>query len=396
LILCFDGTGNQPGDRNTNVVEFCQLLRNVDNRQKFYYKTGIGSGASGSLNTNRERSFHLPNKWDQYREQAFASNIDKYIKDGYDFLMREYKKGDHIYLFGFSRGAYIARALAGMLDAVGLLRRDPPTDKSINDAYKCYKGNNGNKWTQFKSNSSISVNIEFVGVWDTVASVGIHRILPLIESNTSIKTFRHALALDERRIKFEPVYYVGTQVDNTSAHEVWFLGCHGNVGGGSVATGTNPSLQRVALRWMVKECINTGAGILFKSDALRELFKNSAEEDMLAASDTKGIHDELISGPRKGLWRIVEYIPTFNNASDRSLWKSFIPSRRPNLFRARTIPGVVFKCHTTVKTRICKVPGYEPQANLKRPIQDVWSRRADVSDCQWVDSDFQPVRNLLQ
>jgi len=353
-------------------------------RQPAYYQPGIGTDLRGSRNL-------------AIRNKAFVSNIDEHIMGGYEFVLRECrligsiksifnlpftdKKGDRICLFGFSRGAYIARALAGMLHAVGV-----PSNKNLNaqittEAYKAYKKGLGNN---YKGNfSSEEIGIKFVGVWDTVASVGASKILPFTESNPSIKTFRHALALDVRHIKFEPVHY--DQANNTSAREVWFLGSHSNVGGGSVKTGTRSSLQRVALRWMVGECFDADTGILFKEDALRALLEDRTE-DGIAAINPDSIKDELDAGTLKKMrWRGMEFIPTINADRDRR-FKNFL--RGPSLFRGRTIQGEKLECHTTVKARMDeRALNYVPQAK--------WPGHSIRDDAVFVDSNDQQVRECL-
>lgn len=165
-------------------------------------------------------------------------------------------------------------------------------------------------WKQsnvFKKTFSVDVKIEFIGVWDTVNSVGlIPRRLPFTTSNTIVRTFRHAVALDERRSKFKANHWnrptdkeavLGTDGQKpkdarpkpvkqqtlkamerqfsehdehpTDVEEVWFAGCHCDVGGGSVDNGTPHALARIPLRWMIRECFKTKTGILFMADGLR-------------------------------------------------------------------------------------------------------------------------------
>ncbi|KAG5643159.1 hypothetical protein DXG03_001489 [Asterophora parasitica] len=175
-----------------------------------------------------------------------------------------------------------------------------------------FKSANEVGWKQsnvFKKTFSVDVKIEFIGVWDTVNSVGlIPRSLPFTTSNTIVRTFRHAVALDERRAKFKANHWnrpnakeaaLGTTDGQkpekrpkpvkrqtlkamerkfsehaelpTDVEEVWFAGCHCDVGGGSVENETPHSLARIALRWMVRECFKTKTGILFMADGLRNI-----------------------------------------------------------------------------------------------------------------------------
>ncbi|KAF8581738.1 hypothetical protein K439DRAFT_200070 [Ramaria rubella] len=174
--------------------------------------------------------------------------------------------------------------------------------------------------TAFKRCFSIDVDIEFIGVWDTVSSVGlIPRRLPFTTSNTAVRTFRHALSLDERRAKFKANLWnrptaaeakLGTDSSTppkprpkkhqsggngngkgklrgyearfdtqyckprdvpTDIEEVWFSGCHCDIGGGSVPNGTQHSLARIPLRWMIRECFKTATGIMFDSEQMRAI-----------------------------------------------------------------------------------------------------------------------------
>lgn len=135
--------------------------------------------------------------------------------------MNNYQEGDRICLFGFSRGAYTARALAGMLHKVGLLPAH--NQAQIVFAWHYYKLDTKYGWkmsSEFKRTFSIDVNVHFLGCWDTVASVGIiPRILPFAKTNnTSVRYFRHAIALDERRAKFKPAFWL-QRVPQTAAQK---------------------------------------------------------------------------------------------------------------------------------------------------------------------------------
>ncbi|KAJ8454666.1 hypothetical protein ONZ45_g19215 [Pleurotus djamor] len=228
--------------------------------------------------------------------------------------MQNYEAGDKICIFGFSRGAYTARALAGMIHKVGLLPKC--NHQQVPFAYKMYKREDEKGWkmsSMFKKAFSIDADIEFVGVWDTVGSVGVvPRRLPFTTSNTHIKYFRHAIALDEHRARFQPNLFhrpldehrkLGVQSGEmpkpkprpkkthpsrtpsakelermytdpnmeTNVEEVWFSGCHCDVGGGAVLNETRNALARIPLRWMVRQCFATGTGILFYRSAFKKI-----------------------------------------------------------------------------------------------------------------------------
>ncbi|KAI0673865.1 hypothetical protein C8Q78DRAFT_969172 [Trametes maxima] len=323
LVLCFDGTGDQFDLDNSNVVKFFSLLKKDDhNEQMVYYQPGIGTYSSPNAATG------IRAKVDKLLDQMIAWHLDAHVQGGYEFLMQNYQAGDKICLFGFSRGAYTARALAGMVHKVGLL--PACNHQQVPFAYKMFTRDDELGWKQstaFKKAFSIDVDIDFIGVWDSVCSVGvIPHTLPFTSSNRSIRVFRHALALDERRARFQANLYKhpnktdaerGTRPGDmpksdteyatrvrvrdparkkggnpnsewrkqrkfermfnrengvqgtTDVLEVWFAGCHCDVGGGSVPDDTPHTLARIPLRWMIRECFKTNTGIRFHGELLK-------------------------------------------------------------------------------------------------------------------------------
>ncbi|CAE6489699.1 unnamed protein product [Rhizoctonia solani] len=200
LILCFDGTGDQYDQDNSNIVRFVQLLKKDDKtKQMVYYQTGIGTGVGPSPGGR------IATKISQTLDTMVASGLGDHVRAGYEFLMQNYSEGDRVSLFGFSRGAYTARALAGMLHKVGLL--PSYNNEQVPFAYNMFKRDDEEGWKMsngFKRAFCIDVKIDFVGVFDTVNSVGIiPRELPFAKSNFLVRVFRHAVALDERRAKFK-------------------------------------------------------------------------------------------------------------------------------------------------------------------------------------------------
>ncbi|KAH8987398.1 hypothetical protein EDB86DRAFT_2832355 [Lactarius hatsudake] len=281
LVLCFDGTTNEFDDANTNVVKLYSTLRKDKvEEQVTYYQAGIGT----------------------YIQPGVVSPLFSWAAEMLDeaiawyLYQHNYNVGDKVLLFGFSRGAYTARALAGMLHKVGLLSKD--NIEQIPFAYKLYKADDNTDLAQgFKATFCREVPIEFVGVWETVASVGVimGKTLPFVDVNTTIRVFRQALALDEHRAKFRPNLYhrsvitkpetkvlrrndkskpvQGTvpggsdEVFETDRKEVWFVGCHTDVGGSSTPNSVAHSLANIPLRWMMQEIIRADCGILFDFDA---------------------------------------------------------------------------------------------------------------------------------
>lgn len=199
IIVCLDGTGDQFDNDNSNVVKFFAALKKDDPSQLTYYQTGVGTFSS-SYKGSLKKGFSAG------LDMAVGASLGVHVREAYSFLMQNYREGDKICLIGFSRGAYTARALAGMLHKVGLLPAH--NQAQIAFAYRWYKDNSEYGWkmsADFKRTFSIDADVHFLGCWDTVASVGfIPRILPFAKTNNrSVRYFRHALALDERRAKFK-------------------------------------------------------------------------------------------------------------------------------------------------------------------------------------------------
>lgn len=196
IVVCLDGTGDKFDNDNSNIVHLVSALKKDDKRQVSYYQAGIGTYSKGGLSSGFEAALDM----------AVGSGLGLHVRDAYHFLMHTYKEGDKICIFGFSRGAYTARCLAGMIHKVGLL---PPRNiQQIPFAYEFYAKDTREGWQQsadFKKTFCIDVNVHFLGCFDSVASVGfIPRQLPLSSTPTNkSRYFRHAMALDERRAKFK-------------------------------------------------------------------------------------------------------------------------------------------------------------------------------------------------
>lgn len=196
IVVCLDGTGDKFDNDNSNIVHIVSALKKDDPQQVTYYQAGIGTYGDRGLTSGFEAA----------ADMAVGSGLGLHVRDAYHFLMHSYKEGDKICIFGFSRGAYTARCLAGMIHKVGLL---PPRNiQQIYFAYQFYTDTSKEGWVQsemFKKTFSIDVNVYLLGCFDSVASVGfIPRQLPLSSTPTAkARYFRHAMALDERRAKFK-------------------------------------------------------------------------------------------------------------------------------------------------------------------------------------------------
>ncbi|GAW01068.1 hypothetical protein LENED_002638 [Lentinula edodes] len=406
-ILCFDGTASEYDSENTNVVKFFALLEkdNCDDQLCYYqaYQAGIGT-------------FFAPGvvsplfQWcAKVLDEAFAWYLDAHVMDGYRFLMQNFRTGDKICLFGFSRGAYTARALAGMLYKVGLLPRD--NQEQIVFAYKLYTrtDNAGIRLSAgFKKTYCQPVEIEFLGVWDTVASVGViaTKTLPFTSDNSSIKTFRQALSLDEHRARFKPNLFHREPPNSSGSAEgegikvetdpkpptdrgkrnkiskVWFAGCHSDIGGGSVSNSTKQSLSNISLRWMVRQVMESQCGIKFNENALTQLEIRSEPMSVAPRPSTgdsssahsgnsqvswkaldtldslQPLHDALVQNPA---WWLLEILPMKARYQDADCrWHT---TYAWNLGRGRQIYTPKPYFHMTVKYRYDDVTlAYKPKA----------------------------------
>ncbi|KAG1728813.1 hypothetical protein EDD22DRAFT_830566 [Suillus occidentalis] len=289
LVICIDGTSNKYCDKNTNIVElYSEMVK--DDTQLTYYNSGVGTYAKGHAHWMKQALSVF--------DLAFAFNISQTIIDAYRWLSDKYHPGDKIFLFGFSRGAYQVRALAGMIDQMGLIL--PGNIEQIPYAFDLYSAINSGETKDkdlaagFKSTfSRQGVVIHFIGVWDTVSSVGIRKekILPSTDTCNHICYFRQALALDERRVKFLPEYVYGSMSDRSGSKsvpppkdgcldedhaevkdnvkEVWFAGSH------SDKTDNVLTFRDMPLLWMREEAVDVGLQlnppkVAFTSEDLKE------------------------------------------------------------------------------------------------------------------------------
>ncbi|KAL4257828.1 T6SS Phospholipase effector Tle1-like catalytic domain-containing protein [Pleurotus pulmonarius] len=235
IVISADGTSNEFGEKSTNVVEFYSRIVK-GKRQITFYISGIGTHSTFKLG----RIFDL----------AFANSFERNVLLAYKWLAENYEPGDRIFLFGFSRGAYQVRVIAGMIERVGLIY--PGNNTQLPAVYKLYmsttersSGKGTAKYNKAiklcgtfkKAFSQPDVKVHFVGVWDTVSSIGLTRGSSLPETVTGMSHvchFRHALALDERRVRFWPEYASTSAVSEShpeygDVKEVWFAGSHSDM-----------------------------------------------------------------------------------------------------------------------------------------------------------------------
>ena len=258
LVICFDGTWNTPdkGDNPTNVVKMVRAVRAEAGGvpQVTFYDKGVGTG--GPL--------------DRMTGGASGAGLTENVVDGYRFLANNYVYGDEIYLFGFSRGAYTARSLAGLVGMAGLLAPIHLGGVLTKDMLGIYRDNTLNagqkreKTAALKLDRHEDVRIHCIGVWDTVGSLGIPTDLGRrflggkfyfhdVELSGMVDVALHAVAIDEKRGAFPPTLWVKPEDASPSdrrqvVEQVWFPGVHSNIGGSYADAG----LSDIAFEWMAK------------------------------------------------------------------------------------------------------------------------------------------------
>ena len=240
IVICCDGTGNEYGRNNTNVVETYALVEK-DRDQVAWYDPGVGTGG---WEYNEEKG-GLRAMGDQVTGHGLQRNVE----DAYRRLMQCYEGGDRVYLFGFSRGAFTVRSLAGMLHKCGLL--GPGHGNLVEYASRIYNTEgNDSIAAGFRSTFGRDCPVEFIGVWDTVDS----RVMNAGKRwhdhtlNPDVRFAYHALAIDERRRDFALCPWDEAHaVEGQTIEQVWFAGAHSDVGGWYDERG----LSNVALHWML-------------------------------------------------------------------------------------------------------------------------------------------------
>jgi uncharacterized protein (DUF2235 family) len=407
IVICCDGTGNEISENISNVLKLYRCLRKTDKttpRQLVFYDPGVGTVTE-------------PSTWHRFRANinivlglATGYGLDDNVLSAYKFLVDNYAPGDRIYLFGFSRGAYTVRVLAGLIHKIGLIS---PEQANLAGsgliAYKQYSGTGrGNDLADLTDSgsdedgplpagrfdlaaqfaritSSRWPTIRFIGVWDTVASVIVPRpdrlYWPSLEElaftlqNPSVKTFRQAISIDERRCMFrlkkwdEPQEYWRNRFIPDDKKEpqdilqVWFAGVHCDVGGGYPET--ESALSKYPLLWMIDEA--TKCGLNFNPRTVNQLAwgvqRKNSTFTYVAPSVRGEMHNSMTSA-----WRVLEYLPKaakYKEWPEREVHLGFyIPDCEP-----RVIPEDAH-LHESVVERMQAVPNYKP-VNLPRAYKIV-------------------------
>jgi uncharacterized protein (DUF2235 family) len=399
IVICCDGTGNQIEGNLSNVLKLFRIL-NKNDGQRVYYNPGIGTIGTDDpwtrITQNTKGVFEL----------ATGYGLDNEILGAYRFLAKNYQNDDRVFLFGFSRGAYTVRALAGFIHMIGLL---PPDQLNIaNYALSTYKKVGAqhdfqSAWDFARVTGARLISIDFIGVWDTVASIFVPRwdrgipvptlqMLPYTRTNPSVKAFRHAKAIDERRRMFrlnrwtEPQNFIVNPFDKAAPtvdqdiKQVWFAGVHGDIGGGYPEE--ESGLSKFPLNWMIDEAVIHGLDIDVRTRNHLALGQNGpGARDTFVKPDAQAkLHVSLTTA-----WRPLEWIPKrvkFEEWKQRLKFDGFyIPDAEPRPFKLidpythAEIEEAVPRVHQSVFDRMAIISDYRPINLLPEPIVEPWPHR---------------------
>ncbi len=316
IVICCDGTGNDfsKPETDSNVVKLYNTLKICD-AQVAYYHPGVGT--MGAPNANG----HLAKWWSQIEGLAIGKGLLDNVGDAYRYLINAYQDGDNIYIFGFSRGAYTARAVASLLHVYGLM--EPGNEQLIPYILRLYgqKSKASQEATipaenAFKYAFSRAVAVHFCGVWDTVSSYGWLTSpinLRFNGQNPIIRTGRHAVSINEHRCFYQdnlwgPSLPATEEAPAQDIRQVWFTGVHSDIGGSYDES--EAGLSKITFEWMLVEAVKQG---LLVDGPRAEIVLGEAPPPpalpRYVQPDPKGIlHVSL-----KSFWWIAECIPRTRN-----------------------------------------------------------------------------------
>ena len=264
IVICFDGTWSKPADEalpadgrvETNVCRFYESIKDKaadGTKQVKWYDEGVGT------------------QWyDRFIGGSIGAGLELNIVQGYEYLAQQYEAGDEVYVLGFSRGAYTARSLVGMIRNCGLIYPKHLTLR-VGMAYGIYRtrGDNVDSFTAkiFRAAFCREIKIKFVGVWDTVGALGIPltvlkdvnmKFYEFHDTNLSniVENAYHALAIDEHRQDYMATLWNPDTAPQQKLEQRWFVGAHCDVGGGY----KDRRLSDLTLSWMQQKAQRARAG----------------------------------------------------------------------------------------------------------------------------------------
>lgn len=342
LVVCCDGTWNVPrgGSDATNIWKLRRSVAPMDAvgvEQRAFYAAGVGT-----------------KRFTRLRGGAYGRGLSDNVRETYRWIVENYEPGDALYLFGFSRGAYTARSVVGMIRNVGVLR--PEEAGRVGAAFRLYRNRepgahpNGDEARTFRRAHSVESRIAFLGVFDTVGALGIPMASkPLlggfarvrwgfhdVQLSSSVDVAIQALAIDERRQAFPPtVWAKPVHPGNRVLEQVWFAGVHSNVGGGYAEC----ELSDLALGFMRERA--TREGLVFRpgTEPARDVYGNLADS-------TSGFWRRTPLG-----WRAIGRLPDPDGLG-------FLPG-----------PDFSQSLHESVARRCEWQPGYAP-SNLTKYLTE--------------------------
>lgn len=390
LIVCLDGTGNEIEKQESNILRLYKCLKHDEN-QLVYYEPGVGTPPTRPFESG----------WFPLTKQALGLmagyGLERNVLHAYQFLCENYHEGDKLYFFGYSRGAYTARMLAGFINDFGLVA--PHETHLIGPVFKAYRrmrhGGPRKQYAKLRIAEQFfhvrRVPIRFLGLWDTVSSLvrlfqgrngggfiefGTHSS---VNENPSVRAVRHVLSIDETRRVFRPQFwhegqeYHGTRFRSKKdaplqdVKQVWFSGTHTDVAGSLPER--EAGLSKITMNWMREELDALGVDKL----EFRQIFydryvlgkKDEVTQRMgleISAPDpTAPLHSQM----RKG-WFLLEILPRSVSKSrwpnQRGLFGLYFPLGQSRYIR----PGS--KLHPSVLTRRNQDPTYGP--NLPKDTAD--------------------------
>ncbi len=315
IIICADGTWNSAHGvdatvNDTNVRKFyCALAERED--QLRYYDSGVG--------TNGTPIDHLAGG-------AMGDGLFQKVMDGYEFLAYVWDPDDEIYILGFSRGAYTARSLAGMIAGFGVPNRNFD-NSTVQKIFAAYRQSDAEVKAKMKADLTAEygltdARVRMVGVWDTVGSLGIPGVLFSLlhqkkygfldtQLHPCVESAFHAVSIDERRAQFMPTLWTnadGTpRTNDAQVQQVWFSGVHCDVGGGY----TECDLSDVTLGWMMKAAMS--CGLVFDEEDVKKYLSLDTKFALGAA------HDE---------WKVLPWgIPEHRTVPENAVMSNTVPMR---------------------------------------------------------------------
>lgn len=342
LALFLDGTSDTEAG-NTNVwrlKSLCSATSTDGKEQRLFYSVGVGTARD-----------------EKYRGGAFGFGIDDVVVAAYQWLIENYENDDEVFVFGFSRGAFTARSLAGLVSRCGLIRLGAPL--SIKQLYDRYRRGNDvptiHELVAMPDRSGFDleerwivqycqpIDFKFVGVWDSVAALandipfksltgGDHHFLDANLRKTEHHVY-HALAIDENRLIYDATLFTVYADKNVpfmqpraiaDAEQRWFCGSHGDIGGGNYSD----LVAQIPLRWLMSKAALHG--LTFRADITIDDGTAKAElYDSFVADDIPDLLQTVLLQHGSRHWRPIDRAPepristvihTINESIDRSVF----------------------------------------------------------------------------